>query len=91
MPIFDENLLIISLGITKDNYDKALKLIKKEMNDLKYHLYIKKNSKGEKVFYDGNLIDNISDYLDEIGSYHISIVAKYKNVESTIYFDLKVE
>ena len=66
-------------------------LIKKEMNDLKYHLYIKKNSKGEKVFYDGKLIDNIGDYLDEVGSYHISIVAKYKNVESTIYFDLRVE
>lgn len=81
---------------TKDDFQLSCvsdngNLIKKEMTDLKYHLYIKRNSKGEKELYNGNLIRNLSDYLTEKGSYHISIVAKYKNVESTIYFDLKVE
>ena len=66
-------------------------LIKKEKNDLEYYLHIKKNSRGEKVFYDGNFVNDLSDYLTEKGNYHISIEAKYKNVKSIIYFNLKIE
>lgn len=81
---------------TKDEFQLSCvsdngNLIKKEKNDLDYHLNIKKATKGEKVFYDGKFVENIGDYLNEPGIYHVSIVANYSHVKSTIYFNLKIE
>ena len=66
-------------------------LVKKEVFDTKYKLYIKQNKKGEKVMYDGKFTNDIGKYFPEKGNYYVSIVAEYKNVISNVYFYLKIE
>lgn len=59
-------------------------------NDTTYNLRIKRLNKKETITYDGKFINDISSYLPENGKYRIFIIGKYKNVTSTIYFDLEI-
>jgi len=80
----DSKYKISCVGITNEN-----NIVK--TSDTKYELLIRKTSKGEKVFYNGEFINEIEKYLTEKGSYSIFINAKYKNVKSVIYFIIKIE
>lgn len=66
------------------------KNIKKATN-IKYQLLIRKTKKGEEVVYDGLFVNQIEKYLIDKGAYSIFIKANYENVESTIYFNIKIE
>ena len=66
-------------------------LRKEEKNDVKYHLFIRKSSKGEKVFYDGELIDEVGHLLTEKGRYLFIITATYDDVESILYTNIKIK
>lgn len=53
------------------------------------NLFIRKNGRKEKIFYDGKLIKDITPYIQEKGEYYISIDAKYKNTTSKLEFFIK--
>lgn len=59
-------------------------------DDTTYNLRIKRLNKKETITYNGKFINDISSYLPENGKYRIFIIGKYKNVTSTIYFDLEI-
>ena len=46
-----DNLLLISSGITKDNYKKIITLIKKEMNDMKKGMFSQEDIDKAKRYY----------------------------------------
>lgn len=50
------------------------------------NLFIRKNGRKEKIFYDGKLINDITPYIQEKGEYYIRIDAEYKNTSSKLEF-----
>jgi len=62
--------------------------IKKETNDAKYSLIINRNYRGTTVIYDGDVVNDITDYFSEKGTYTINIIAKHGNVKSIVFFGI---
>lgn len=60
------------------------------VNDTDYTLRIKRLNKAETITYNGEFLSDISGYFPEKGRYRIFIYGKYKNVTSTIYFDIEI-
>ncbi len=59
-------------------------------NDTVYtNLYIRRNGRPEKEIYDGELIKNITPYIQEKGLYYVRIDAEYRNVSSKLEFFLE--
>lgn len=67
-----------------DNFHKI-----KNKDTVYTNLFIRKNGRKEKIFYDGKLIKNITPYIQEKGEYYIRIDAKYKNTTSKLEFFIK--
>lgn len=67
-----------------DNFYKT-----KNKDTVYTNLFIRKNGRKEKIFYDGKLIKDITPYIQEKGEYYISIDAKYKNTTSKLEFFIK--
>lgn len=63
---------------------------KRPVKKIDYSLSIVRNYKGQKVIYTGDFINDISDYFLEKGTYTVSIISKYRNVKSNIFFSLKI-
>lgn len=63
---------------------------KVKTEDTSYTLRIKKLNRDETITYNGKFINNISAYFTEKGKYRVFIIGKYKNVTSTIYFNLEI-
>jgi len=88
MPSLEENEKInykISCN-TEQEYIKELN------NDTVYKLYIKRTHKGkETILYDGDFIEDITEYIVDRGRYLIMITGNYKNVESKIYVSFDKE
>lgn len=61
-----------------------------KVSDTTYTLRIKRLNRAETIIYNGKFISDISKYLTDNGKYRIFITGKYKNITSTIYFDLEV-
>lgn len=59
--------------------------------NIKYQMLIRKTKKGEEVVYDGVFVNQIEKYLSDKGTYSVFINATYENVESIIYFNIKIE
>jgi hypothetical protein len=72
-------------------YPNYKNLTKKEAKDIKYSLRIVRNYKGETVIYDGDFIDDITNYFVEKGTHSISIIAEHGNVKSIVSFSIKIE
>lgn len=87
MPSLKENEKIdykISCNTDNENLTKKLR------NGIEYKLFIRRTYKGkETVLYDGEFIEDISQYLTGKGSHYIRITETNKNVESTISFYLE--
>jgi hypothetical protein len=64
---------------------------KKETNDTEYSLIIKRAGGAEKVMYNGDFVNDITDYFSEEGVYSISMIAKYRNVKSVVSFSIRIE
>lgn len=78
------NTKISCVGNTSEN-----KIV--EAKNIRYEMLIRKTEKGEEIIYKGVLINEIGKYFSEKGSYAIFITARYENVESTVYFNIKME
>lgn len=63
---------------------------KKETKDTKYSLLIQRAGGAAKVIYDGDFINDITDYFFEKGVYDISMIAKHANVKSVVSFSIKI-
>lgn len=64
-----DNLLFITSGITKNNFDKVIKLIKKEINGMKKGNFTQEEIEKAKVRY-VSLMDEMYDYPSQIISYY---------------------
>ena len=51
--------------------------------------YVRREDRKETVMYDGPMIQNITQYVQKEGRYHIRVTAEYKHVTSSITFHLK--
>ena len=67
-----------------DNFHKT-----KNKDTVYTNLFIRRNGRKEKIFYDGKLIKDITPYIQEKGEYYIRIDAKYKNTSSKLEFFLE--
>lgn len=92
------NLLISSFDCYNSKIEHKVSCVgttnnanKLKTNDTEYSLIIRKTSRGENVFYNGKLIDNIGKYFVEKGSYIVFIKGKYQNVTSVVYFTIIIE
>lgn len=95
----DDKILLsfVSYKCMADDYQVQLScnaakksLRKVEATDVKYtHLYIRREDRKETVMYDGPMIQNITQYVQKEGRYHIRVTAEYKHVTSSITFHLK--
>ena len=65
-----DNLLLISLGITKDNYDKVISLIKKEMNDIKKGKFNEEDINKAIMYYLSGLQEIEDNPNQTIASYY---------------------
>jgi hypothetical protein len=63
---------------------------KEETKDTKYSLLIQRAGGAEKVIYDGDFVNNITDYFSEEGVYSVSMIAKYDNVKSIVSFSIRI-
>ncbi len=79
----NDNIQLSCVGGT-DRYKKL------KTDDTTYTLRIKRLNREETITYNGKFINDISDYLVEKGKYRVFIVGKYKNVTSTLYFNLEI-
>lgn len=71
--------------------DQGENSIEELTNDTTYTLFIRKTKPNVKNLYKGKFINNITNYLNEKGTYIIQITGKYKNIESNIIFWIIVE
>lgn len=65
-----DNLLIISLGITKDNYNKVITLIKKEMNDIRKGIFNEDDINKAVMYYLSGLQEMEDNPNQIIASYY---------------------
>ena len=79
----NDNIQLSCVG-NSGNYKKI------KVSDTTYTLRIKRLNRAETITYNGKFISDISKYLTDNGKYRIFITGKYKNITSTIYFDLEV-
>lgn len=63
---------------------------KKETNDTDYSLLIRRSGGAEKIIYDGDFVNDITDYFSEKGVYSISIIAKHGYVKSIVSFSIRI-
>lgn len=76
-----DNILLISSGITKDNYSKIMTLIDKEMNDMRKGLFDEEDIDKAKRFCLSTL-DQIEDNPNEIiSSYYSMDLLKIKSID----------
>ena len=64
-----DNLLFITSGITKNNFDKVIKLIRKEINEIKKGNFTLEEIEKAKIRYI-SLMDEMYDYPSQIISYY---------------------
>lgn len=64
--------------------------IKRETNDTKYSLLIRQVNREQTIIYDGNFINNITEYFSKKGVYDINMIATHGNVKSVVFFSVKI-
>ena len=65
-------------------------IIYEKTDDTKYKLFIRETIKNGIVLYDGALINDITSYLTKKGYYYVEIRGVYSNVNSRIYFWIRI-
>ena len=68
-----DNLFLIGSGINKDNYQEMMKLIKKEMNDMKKGKFSKEDIDKAKKY--------LISYLEEIEDYPAQLIGTYYAID----------
>ncbi len=63
---------------------------RKKVYDTKYSLLIQRAGGAEKIIYDGEFVNDITNYFSEKGVYSIGMIAKYGNVKSIVSFSIRI-
>lgn len=70
-------------------YDNE-KLIKKDIENIRYSMKITSTSKSIGLIYEGKMKENITDLFKSKGNYEVIISTEYENIESNIYFYIEL-
>ncbi len=84
---FNVNNINYKVSCNGENFNLATKSL---FSDISYKIMIKRTNKGETIKYDGQFKEDISDYFDEKGGYLVRVIASYNNVDSNIYFWVRI-
>lgn len=76
-----DNLLIITSGINKENFDKTLSLIKKEMNDMQNGIFTDEEIENAKKYYLSLLEETLDNPNQIISSYYAMNLWQVDSIE----------
>ena len=76
-----DNLLIITSGINKENFDKTLSLIKKEMNDMQNGIFTDEEIENAKKYYLSLLEEALDNPNQIISSYYAMNLWQVDSIE----------